>query len=169
LKGPGGIGKIVHSDNMYPVWSGDYIVFRGCDTWKPGGGGNCGLWRVVSWANTEGSTPERLTTEADNLPQDVHGSTIAFCSHKTGNWDIYVVDVGGGTPFNLTNDPADDCWAAFSPSGSSVAFLSNRGGSWGIWLTDINASPAVKLFDALVDQYATMGPGWLEERMSWAP
>jgi hypothetical protein len=170
VKGPGGVGKIVHSGNMAPVWSGDFLVFQGCDTWDPrGGGSNCGMWRIVAWASQGGSTPERVTTGTDNIPQSVHGSTVAFCSHSTGNWDVYVINVNGGTPFNLTNDPADDCWAAFSPAGSSIAFLSNRGGSWGIWLTDLNASPARKLFNAVVDQYASVNPDWLDDRMSWAP
>jgi tRNA A-37 threonylcarbamoyl transferase component Bud32 len=170
LKGPGGIGKIVHSGPMYPVWSGDFIAFQGCDTWNPrGGGANCGMWRVVSWANVDGSTPERITDATSDFPQDVHGSTIAFCSKRAGNWDVYVIDVTGGTPFNLTNDPAEDCWPAFSPSGSSIAFLSNRGGSWGIWLTDLNGSPARQLFNPVVDQYASVSADWLEERMSWAP
>ena len=40
--------------------------------------------------------------------------------------EIYVMDADGGNPQNLTNDPADDREASWSPDGKRIAFVSER-------------------------------------------
>ena len=34
------------------------------------------------------------------------GGTIAYASDESGNKDIYIINVGGGNPLRLTDDPA---------------------------------------------------------------
>ena len=53
---------------------------------------------------------------------------IAFASDRDGNWEIYVMDVDGGNPRNLTNDPSDDRDPSWSPDGKRIVFFSNRDG-----------------------------------------
>ena len=53
---------------------------------------------------------------------------IAFASDRDGNWEIYVMDVNGGNPRNLTNDPSDDRDPSWSPDGKRIVFFSNRDG-----------------------------------------
>lgn len=54
---------------------------------------------------------------------------IVYASPSDGDWDIYLQDVGGGNPINLTADePADDTMPVFSPDGREIAFRSQRGG-----------------------------------------
>jgi hypothetical protein len=168
LKGPGGVGKIVSSNPMYPVWVNEFIVFQGCDTWDPQGrGSNCGLWRIVSWANQGGSTPERLTRSADHIPGDARKNMVALMSHESGNWDVYLLDIKGGTPRQITNDPADDGWPAISPNAQQIAFLSHRGGAWAIWVANMDGSNPQKLFNVQQDQNAFVGNDWIINRMSW--
>jgi dipeptidyl aminopeptidase/acylaminoacyl peptidase len=39
------------------------------------------------------------------------------------NNEIYVIPVTGGTPKNITENPADDCQPLYSPDGQSIAYL----------------------------------------------
>jgi len=57
------------------------------------------------------------------------GKTIAYAGAAAGNWDIYLLRVGGKNPINLTRDSsADDTEPAFSPDGEQIAFRSSRDG-----------------------------------------
>lgn len=58
------------------------------------------------------------------LPQ----GKIAFMSEQDGNWEIYVMNADGTQPRNLTNHPAEDVNADWSPDGNKLLFISNRGG-----------------------------------------
>lgn len=53
-----------------------------------------------------------------------------------GNLDIYAGYSGGGTPGQLTTDPATDIMPAWSPDGTTIAFVSNRKGGTHIYLMD---------------------------------
>ena len=51
-----------------------------------------------------------------------------------GNHDIWVAQIGGGEPQNLTKDsPANDRMPSWSPDGRDIAFFSNRSGEWGVY------------------------------------
>ncbi|NDJ61798.1 MAG: hypothetical protein GYB67_11775 [Chloroflexi bacterium] len=51
---------------------------------------------------------------------------VAFASDRSGNWDIYLLDLAKGITHNLTAHPADDRAPAWSPDGRRLAFLSYR-------------------------------------------
>ena len=79
------------------------------------------------------------------------GSKIAFAGNANGNWDIYVVDAGGGSPVDLTSSsPAADTEPRWSPNGSKIAFDSDRGGNVDVYsmspdgsaVTDMTSNPA---------------------------
>jgi WD40 repeat protein len=55
------------------------------------------------------------------------GSKIAFAGNASGNWDIYVVDAGGGSPVDLTSSSsAAHTEPRWSPDGTKIAFDSDR-------------------------------------------
>ncbi|REJ78791.1 MAG: hypothetical protein DWQ47_04940 [Acidobacteria bacterium] len=55
------------------------------------------------------------------------GNSFVYASDKDGDFDIYLVRIGGSNEVNLTEDSdADDTMPAFSPDGSSIAFRSER-------------------------------------------
>jgi eukaryotic-like serine/threonine-protein kinase len=57
------------------------------------------------------------------------GKTMAYASKESGNWDIYLLRVGGKNPINLTKDSqSNDMEPAFSPDGDRIAFRSGRDG-----------------------------------------
>jgi len=59
---------------------------------------------------------------------------IVFHSDRDGNNEIYVMDTDGGNVRRLTNNPADDKRAVWSPDGKSIAFCSMRDGNWQIYV-----------------------------------
>jgi eukaryotic-like serine/threonine-protein kinase len=80
-------------------------------------------------------TYESGLTAQPSLP--LEGNLMAFSSDHGGgrNFDIWVRQLSGGTPLQLTDHPADDWLPSFSPDGRSVAFRSERDGG-GIYLID---------------------------------
>ncbi len=72
------------------------------------------------------------------------GARLAYVAERDRNWDIWAVNLKGGDPRRLTDDPGRDWAPAWSPDGSQIAFVSNRGGSYQIYVmkadgTDVRA------------------------------
>ncbi|MBI1765375.1 MAG: PD40 domain-containing protein, partial [Acidobacteria bacterium] len=56
------------------------------------------------------------------------GRFIAYSSDRGGNFDIWVQQVSGGNPVQVTKTPAHDWQPDWSPDGNSLAFRSEREG-----------------------------------------
>jgi Tol biopolymer transport system component/predicted Ser/Thr protein kinase len=78
------------------------------------------------------------------------GGLIAYASDESGNTDIWIVDVRGGTAIRLTDDPASDTHPAWYPDGSALAFTSDRGGGSAIWkVLRFGGAPSLLVPDAV--------------------
>jgi tetratricopeptide (TPR) repeat protein len=143
-----------------PAWSpdGTQLAYHGCDE----RGDNCAVWVMLAG----GFNPSRLTGDAsDTVPAwSPDGSQVAFVSARTGNWELYLVDVASGQETRLTNHPAADVAPAWSPDGKWLAFLSSREGGWAVYVLEVKTGQVQKLI-ATGDAY----PDALSERLSWAP
>jgi TolB protein len=71
---------------------------------------------------------------------------VVYTSLRPPNWDIYLFAEPGGEPRRLTDDPALDYNAVFSPDGRWIVFTSERAGSADLYALDLEADhPAVRL------------------------
>ena len=88
----------------------------------------------------------RAVTGSEDTPAEL---TLAFVSERDGNAEIYAIDVNGGTPVRLTNDPARDEQPAWSPDGSRIAFRSTRHGNGEIFAMNADGSGPTNLTNNL--------------------
>jgi Tol biopolymer transport system component len=147
-----------------PVWMhNEWIAFTGCDYWPGGSGGSrCGICSMPSW----GGEPRVLHTDSLTARgTDNHGASLLYMSQATGDWELYILPVEGGTGRNLSQSPGSlDGLGTFSPDGKWVAFVSNRDG-WGVWAVRPDGTDLKKLF-ALP---APLTDDWTNEQISWGP
>lgn len=75
------------------------------------------------------------------------GSTIAFCSNRGGNWDIWTVQRDGTELRRMTTYAGDEISPTWSPDGQMIAFTlwSPRARRWEIWTLDVQ-QPGVRRF-----------------------
>ena len=93
----------------------------------------------------DGSNARQLTDDPSDTSADwsPRGDQIAFTSHRSGNWDLYVIrrrsgdlveqeDDGSGLKLLMT-DPSNEGLPCWSPDGDRIAFISDRGGQSGLY------------------------------------
>lgn len=146
-------------DGRTPAWSPDgrWIAYQGTDP----EGNNPGIYLIPF----EGGPARRLSThESDRLPRfSPRGDQIVYMSARSGNWDLYVVDLEGGSPRQLTRAASNEGLPAWSPDGRQIAFVSDRGARWRVYVVD-NAGAGTPV------QVAVWGeehPDWLLEQIAW--
>ena len=54
------------------------------------------------------------------------GTRVAFASDHAGNDDIWLIDLAGGDPVNLTQHPANEAWPVWSADGTRIYFQTDR-------------------------------------------
>jgi Tol biopolymer transport system component len=113
--------------------------------------------------NPDGTKQRRVTSEGfSDVDPDIapNGRGIVFTSNETaaGDHDIFLLDSRGVS--DLTNNPADDEWARFSPDSREIVFGSNRdSGVYEIFVLNLRTGATRQL---------TAAPG-LSRYASWSP
>jgi Tol biopolymer transport system component len=83
---------------------------------------------------------------------------IAFSSDRDGNQEVYVMNVDGSNPVNLTNHPATDYVPDWSPDGTKIAFASTRDdGNWEVYVMNADGSHPVNLTNNPAEDFS---PVW---------
>jgi tetratricopeptide (TPR) repeat protein len=143
-----------------PAWSpdGGRIAYHGCDE----KGDSCAIWVM----QPGGFNPARLTTDAsDDAPAwSPDGTQVAFSSARTGNWELFVIDIATGQETRLTNHPSLDLAPVWSPDGREIAFLSDRDGGWAVHILNLRTGQ-VRQVIATGEPY----PDPFIERLFWTP
>lgn len=86
---------------------------------------------------------------------------IAYQSEKDGNAEIYRLDGDGGSPTNLTRNPAADTSPAWSPDGMWIAFFSDRAGKVEVYVMGADGGQVRQLTEA--PEVFWFGP------LAWSP
>lgn len=72
---------------------------------------------------------------------------IAFTSNRGGNNDIYLMNIDGSNIRNITNNPALDYGASWSPDNKQIAAYSNRSGNTELYLFSADGQTSTQLTD----------------------
>src|SRR4051794_14573673 len=91
--------------------------------------------------------------------RDRPAGVIAFASLAPRGWDLYVTDTATGKTRRLTDHPALDYNAAFSPDGKKVAFVSERDGNMELYAVGADGGGLKRL----TDEFA------LDDHPAWSP
>jgi Tol biopolymer transport system component len=107
------------------------------------------------------ATPSHLLAadEADAPAPSPPGGTILFSSLAPRGWDVYIADVGAPEARRLTDHPALDYNAAFSPDGQRVTFVSERDGNLELYAVHRDGRGLRRL----TDDFA------LDDHPAWSP
>jgi eukaryotic-like serine/threonine-protein kinase len=79
---------------------------------------------------------------------------------RTGDWDIWTIDVARGVPSRLTSDSAQDSDPVWSPDGKEIVFASNRGGVQGLYRKAVDGSSAETLIEKLEGVRTVVPSDW---------
>lgn len=99
----------------------------------------------------EPTEPQRLTGIVNPVVSP-DGRAIAF----TAMGDLWLLPVGG-TPVQVTNDPAVDIDPAWSPDSTRLAFVSDRGGHMDLWIRDLRTNADTQVTH---ERGAVSGAAW---------
>lgn len=68
------------------------------------------------------------------------GQRIAFCSTRSGTWQVYVMDRDGRNVVQVTTGRTQCVHPTFSPDGQRLAYssLGSRSGQWELWTADLD-------------------------------
>ena len=86
------------------------------------------------------------------------GKQIAFMSGRSGNPEIYAMNIDGSNLRRLTNHPAGDSSPTWSPSGTQIAFTSDRTGKPQIYV--MSSVDGSNLRRITVDESEADRPTW---------
>ncbi len=134
------------TDNGFdPAWSPDgaQIAYGTEEVLDPAS--RLGLSNIYV-ANVSGGAPRKLT-EGDGVQPawSPGGARIAYWSNSNGQRDLFTVAASGGTPVQVTNDPAIDWSPAWSPDGKYIYFSSDRGTAMNLWRIAVDESSGAVL------------------------
>jgi eukaryotic-like serine/threonine-protein kinase len=70
------------------------------------------------------------------------GRRVLFSSNRSGNLDLWEIDLQTSAMKRLTDDPGQDWDPAYTPDGRGILWSSDRTGNFEIWLADADGSDA---------------------------
>jgi Tol biopolymer transport system component len=94
---------------------------------------------------TEGSSIDRQPTYSPD------GKRVLFSSNRSGNLDLWMMDLGTGALRQVTDDRAQDWDPSFTPDGKHILWDSDRTGHLEVWIANLDGSAARQVTQDGVD------------------
>jgi Tol biopolymer transport system component len=135
------------ADGGEPAWSFDglQLAFTAVDK------GNFDIYL----ASADGRGIRRLTTHrADESAPAFGPDAVTFTSYRTGDPEIYSINLTTGRLFRLTRNPARDDGASWSPDGTKLIFTSYRDGNGEVYVMNGDGSQQRRLTRTTADEDA---------------
>jgi beta propeller repeat protein len=103
---------------------------------------------VREFVDQNAASPE---AGADQQLPDLHGSLLVWQDNRDGSWDVFMLDLAGGSPANLTSgQPADQ--QAPRTDGRFVVWQDRRNGNWDVFVHDLTTSTTTPFATEVNDQ-----------------
>jgi hypothetical protein len=114
-----------------PCWSpdGKMLAYQARDQIT----GTDHIWTMQA----DGTNKQQITSQGSNIEPAwcPDGRLIAYTSNRSGNWDIWTLDLQGASDRQVTNYLGTDGGPAWSPDGRRLAFHSTRNTrEFNVWL-----------------------------------
>ena len=99
------------------------------------------------------------------------GSQVAFRSNRSGDYEIYRINVDGSNILRLTTSAGTDEYPVYSPDGAKIAFVSDRDGNQEIYtINAVDGSNPLRLTNNTVqDREPTFSPDGSKIAFSRSP
>ncbi len=119
------------------------------------------IWSITIPAGgaVPASSAQRVTRgnqSIEGISVSPDGEWVAYDSDIGGTQDIYRLQ-SGAEPEQLTSDPRDDFYPAWSRDGSAIAFYSFRTGKRDVWVMDANGANQLRV---TTDSGHNRAPQW---------
>lgn len=86
-----------------------------------------------------------------------NGSHIVFESNRSGNWNLYMLEVETGKNYTLTTSTASDRFPNWSPDGNKIIFVSDREGDTDLYTLNVSSGTIERLVNLPGEE---MFPSW---------
>jgi Tol biopolymer transport system component len=124
--------------------------------------------REITLSGTSAPAVERWLTRGNSSDrQPVYspdGQSVLFSSNRSGNLDLWQMNLTGGSVRKITDDAAEDWDPAFTPDGKKIVWSSGRSGNLEIWMANADGSEARQVSHDGVDAEnptATIDGQWI--------
>ncbi|MBL8154854.1 MAG: PD40 domain-containing protein, partial [Anaerolineae bacterium] len=115
-----------------------------------------GNWEIYV-APIDGSPEQAVRVTYNTIASDTDpawgpSDHLVYESNRDGNWELYLFNLRTGQETRLTDNPADDLNAFWSPDATRVLFQSNRSGRWGLYELNLVSGGLRPLSDGTADE-----------------
>jgi Tol biopolymer transport system component len=143
--------SLLWATGLFPLSSGALGVAGHCDVAGPGlllldsrpQRQNLREWTLPGGVVPDGGRLLTRGSSADRQPSySPDGNHVLFSSNRSGNLDLWLLDLKNGALRQLTDDAAQDWDPGFAPDGSRIVWSCERSGHMEIWIANADGSGA---------------------------
>ena len=145
-----------------PSGAADFDLARDGSLVYVAGQGVGGIERTLVWVDRQGSEVPLDLPAGDYVWPRVapDGTRLVTTNSESGNYDVWIAPVTGGTLAKLTTDPALDVLGLWTLDGERVVFTSDREGPLGLFWAAADGSGEVERLMTVDDARFLRPYGW---------